>query len=501
MIKVAGYCRVSTDHMDQLNSFESQRLYFHEYIHRQPQWELYAVYADEGVTGTSTAKRTQFNQMIQDAYNGKFQLIITKEVSRFSRNLLDTIAYTRELKAIGVGVFFMNDGFISTDPDAELRLSIMGSIAQEESRKTSSRVKWGQTRQMERGVVFGRSLLGYDVKGGKISVNPEGAELVRLIFQKYTIEGKGTTAIARELQEAGCKTVKGNSFWQDSAIVRILRNEKYAGDLIQKKTITPDYLTHKKKRNMGEEDQVVIRDHHTPIIDRTLWELTQQQLQCRNRKLTAGHSKRYLFSGKIVCGECGSGFIARCKTRKNGTSYRRWACSKANRAPCKIGKQIRDELAEEALKDLLRQLPIDKSWVVSNLEKNICTVSGSRTEPASTLREQLSRAEKKKEACMDAFLSGHLTAEEMKKMKGIYDQEISALQNKIMEFDSPKVEAGLKEMIESIMNCAIRAEPYYKTILQKMIAYKDGRLEILLQHLPHVWTYQIEYRKTKPECP
>ena len=162
MIKVASYCRVSTDHEDQANSFAAQQRYFKEYIHRQPDWELYGIYADEGITGTSTKKRAQFNRMIHDAYSGKFQLILTKEVSRFSRNILDTISYTRELKALGVGVLFVNDGINTLEPDAELRLSIMASIAQEESRKTSSRVKWGQTRQMERGVVFGRSMLGYD---------------------------------------------------------------------------------------------------------------------------------------------------------------------------------------------------------------------------------------------------------------------------------------------------------------------------------------------------
>ena len=240
MIGVASYCRVSTDHEDQANSFESQQRFFREYIDRHPEWELCGVYADEGITGTSTKRRTQFLRMINDAYAGKFKLIVTKEVSRFSRNLLDTIAYTRELKALGIGIIFMNDGFSTLDPDAELRLSIMGSIAQEESRKTSARVKWGQTRQMERGVVFGPSLLGFDVRGGKLTVNDEGAEIVRLIFHKYGVEKKGTSTIARELREAGFRTSTDNVIWSGSHIVKILRNEKYVGDLVQKKTFTPD---------------------------------------------------------------------------------------------------------------------------------------------------------------------------------------------------------------------------------------------------------------------
>ena len=293
MIKVASYCRVSTDRDDQANSFESQQRYIKEYIDRQPDWELYQIYADEGITGTSTKKRAAFNRMISDAHRGKFQLILTKEVSRFSRNILDTITYTRELRTLGVGVVFMNDGINTLEPDAELRLSIMGSLAQEESRKTSSRVKWGQTRRMEQGVVFGRSLLGYDVKDGRLTVNPQGAEIVRLIFYKYGVEKKGTTVIARELREEGYRTHSGNVKWSNSHIVKILKNEKYVGDLVQKKTFTPDYLSHAKKYNHGEEKLVVIRDHHKPIIDRDLWNTVQRELKKRDRngELGAGHSK------------------------------------------------------------------------------------------------------------------------------------------------------------------------------------------------------------------
>ena len=288
MIRVASYCRVSTDQEDQANSFVSQQLYFRQYVQRQPDWELYEIYADEGITGTSTKKRAAFNRMIHDAYMGKFQLIITKEVSRFSRNILDTISFTRELKEIGVGVLFMNDGIHTLDPDAELRLSIMASIAQEESRKTSSRVKWGQTRQMERGVVFGQSLLGYDVKNGKLTVEPEGAALVRLIFHKYGVEKKGTSVIARELQEAGYRTYSGNVKWSTSQIVKMLKNEKYVGDLVQKKTITPDYLTHAKKYNHGEEEMIVIKSHHEPIIDRIQVIPTAMDLAERSNVAHAG---------------------------------------------------------------------------------------------------------------------------------------------------------------------------------------------------------------------
>lgn len=153
--RVAAYCRVSTDKEDQANSFESQQRYFKAYIEREPDWELKEVYADEGITGTNTKKRKAFNRMIEACKNGEIDLIVTKEISRFARNTLDSVGYTRELKKIGLGVIFMNDGTNTLDPDAELRLTIMSSIAQEESRKTSERVKWGQKQRMEQGVVFG----------------------------------------------------------------------------------------------------------------------------------------------------------------------------------------------------------------------------------------------------------------------------------------------------------------------------------------------------------
>ena len=227
--RVAAYCRVSTDNEDQANSFESQQRYFRQYIQCHQEWELFEVFADEGLSGTTTKKRKAFHRMIACAKNGELDLIVTKEISRFARNTLDSISYTRELKKLGVGVIFMNDNINTLDGDAELRLAIMSSIAQEESRRTSERVKWGQKRQMEQGVVFGRSMLGYDVTDGKMTVNPEGAEVVRLIFQKFVREGKGTHVIARELREAGIYPMRVKE-WSNTVILRLLRNEKYCGD-------------------------------------------------------------------------------------------------------------------------------------------------------------------------------------------------------------------------------------------------------------------------------
>lgn len=521
MIKVASYCRVSTDSEDQANSFESQQRYFREYIERHPDWELYEVYADEGITGTSTKKRTQFNRMINDAYLGKFKLIITKEVSRFSRNLLDTIAYTRELKSLGIGVIFMNDGFTSLDPDSELRLSIMGSIAQEESRKTSSRVKWGQTRQMERGVVFGTSLLGYDVCDGKLIINPEGAEIVRLIFQKYGIEKKGTSIIARELREAGFKTYSDNVVWSSSHIIKILHNEKYVGDLVQKKTITLDYLTHAKKYNRGEEELITIRDHHEPIIERELWDTVQEELKKRNRKnSTSGHSNRYVFSGKMVCGECGARFVARSKTRKSGSSYMRWGCYTAstlgvksvdvqgNLIGCDIGKTIRDDLAMEALTKAIKSIPVDWGWIIQNLTNIVNAAVSASDDPmddVQKLEKQIQQIMKKKEATIEAYVSGDLSKEELQHMKALFDERLKPLKERLQACKKAKkptpaqIQSDLQKQIKSIVTCKHIAEPFYKALLEKVVIQKDGTFQISINHIPQVWHFELQYHKTSQE--
>lgn len=514
MIRVASYCRVSTDKEDQANSFEAQQRYFRAYIARQPDWELYEIYADEGITGTSTQKRIQFNRMMNDAYAGRFQLILTKEVSRFSRNILDTISYTRELKSMGIRVIFMNDGINTMDEDAELRLSIMASIAQEESRKISSRVKWGQTRQMERGVVFGRSLLGYDVKNGTLSINPEGAEIVRLIFHKYGVEGKGTTVIARELREAGYRTSTGRATWSNSHIVKILQNEKYVGDLIQKKAYTPDYLTHEKKANHGAEERVILRNHHEPIIDRDLWDTVQGELRKRNRhrEHEAGHSNRYIFSGKIKCGACGASFVARTKKTKNG-SLRRWRCFTVanegrrrvdvcgNIIGCDIGWILRDDMAFDMLRTALRSLDLD-TGAVTNMVTAMAVdairsgedVSREQTEQ---LRQKIEQVGKKKESMLDAFFAGDITADEMRAMKARYDGEQDALWNclKAAEVcesparDDADLYLGIKREILNLLNGQSESVVFYRTLLNHITVFPDRHLELHLNHLTQVFWF------------
>lgn len=319
-LRVAAYCRVSTDQDDQRNSLQSQQRYFDDYMRSQENWESVGVFADEGITGTSTRKRRAFHRMIALAERGEIDLILTKEVSRFARNTVDTLEITRRLKERGVGVLFLVDNIDTRDNDGEFRLSIMASVAQEESRKTSERVRWGQRRQMERGVVFGNnSIYGFDLKGGRLTVREDEAEVVRRIFHKFAVEGKGTHVIARELSEEGIAPPRtATGIWSSTMVLRILRNEKFAGDLLQKKHITKNYLTHKKTLNDGSEEPVYIRAHHEAVVERALFEHAQAELARRAPSVEqrTRYSNRYWCSGRIQCGGCGSRFILRVSRRE-----------------------------------------------------------------------------------------------------------------------------------------------------------------------------------------
>lgn len=447
--KVAAYCRVSTDHEEQANSFESQQRYFTQYIEHHPDWELFEVFADEGISGTSTKKRKEFNRMIACAKNGDFDLIITKEISRFARNTLDSIYYTRDLKKHGVGVIFMNDNINTLDGDAELRLAIMSSIAQEESRKTSERVKWGQKRQMEQGVVFGRSMLGFDVRDGKLYRNEEGARIVRLIFQKFVREGKGTYVIARELREEGIEPVRAKE-WQNTTILRIIRNEKYCGDLVQKKTYTPDFLSHEKKYNRGQEEFVILKDHHEPIISRELFDEANRMLDAKalSQEGKAKYSNRHPFSGKLKCGHCGASYVARYKKRKDGSQYKAWRCfegtkygsphiDKAGRNVGCSGPSIRNEEVIHIMQLVCQNLNFNRKRISENL--------------MSTMEHMIS---------------------------------------KDLMFDKQEFMTDIKKAIDELTGGIAYEDEFYAQILDKMVMNDRDHIDVYLKLLPYKWSFR-----------
>lgn len=521
--RVAAYCRVSTDNEDQANSFESQQRYFKQYIERNPDWELYEIFADEGISGTNTKKRKEFNRMIACAKNGDFDLIITKEISRFARNTLDSIYYTRDLKKHGVGVIFMNDNINTLDGDAELRLAIMSSIAQEESRKTSERVKWGQKRQMEQGVVFGRSMLGYDVENGKMTINEEGAKIVRLIFHKFVNEGKGTHVIARELREEGIRPMRVKE-WQNTVILRIIRNEKYCGDLVQKKTYTPDFLSHEKKYNRGQEEFVIIKDHHEPIISRELFEEANRILDERSlsQEGKAKHSNRYPFSGKIKCGCCGSSYVARYKTRKDGSRYKAWRCNEAakhgsphvdkagNQVGC-TGASIRNEDATHIMFLVTKELKLKQTKIIKNLISIIQSIISMDTTGTDVekLKAQIQTIEDKRSKLIDIYMSGDITKEEFTSARSKCDNEIKELQSVIDSFDKQQsmirqqqeLVQEISDAINEIVGGVEYDDEFYKHILDKMVVNDKDNIDVYLNLLPIKWSYTVAKASKKALAP
>ncbi len=516
--RVAAYCRVSTDNEDQANSFESQQRYFKQYIEQNPDWELYEIFADEGISGTNTKKRKEFNRMIACAKNGDFDLIITKEISRFARNTLDSIYYTRDLKKHGVGVIFMNDNINTLDGDAELRLAIMSSIAQEESRKTSERVKWGQKRQMEQGVVFGRSMLGYDVKNGKMHINEEGAEIVRLIFHKFVNEKKGTHVIARELREAGIQSMRCTKEWQNTVILRILRNEKYCGDLVQKKTYTPDFLSHEKKANLGQEEFIIIKDHHEPIISREMFDKANRILDERSlsQEGKAKYSNRYSFSGKIKCGCCGSSYVARYKTRKDKSRYKAWRCKEAakhgsphidkagNKVGC-TGRSIRNEDAIHIMCLVTKSLKYNKEKIAGNLLAMIKSIISSDVTDTEddNLRLQMKTIEEKRTNLIDLYISGDLTRDEFAAERAKCENEISELLSVIDNTDKQKETLSqqqklvdeMTKTVNELVNGVEYDDEFYKEILDKIVVNDKDHMDVYLNLLSFKWSYTAAKEK------
>lgn len=516
MIKqVAAYCRVSTDSSDQANSLASQENYFREYIERNPKWELSQVFVDSGMTGTSTKKRTAFNQMISEAIAGNFSLILTKEISRFARNTLDSIYYTRKLKEHGVGVIFMNDNINTLDPDAELRLTIMSSIAQEESRKTSDRVKWGQKRRMEQGVVFGRDLLGYDVRGGKLYVNEEGAKIVRLIFHKYVNEGKGTHVIARELQEAGIQTSTYMKQWSKTVILRVLRNEKAVGDLIQKKTITPSYLTHEKKYNKGEEEFVILHNHHEPIISRELFDHAQQELVRRSpsSEQKAKHSNRYCFSGKIKCAVCGSSFVSRTKKRKDGSIYKAWRCYQAATHGSKHTDQcgamvgcscpsVNEDDLKLIMQKIIKSLLFDKKALIKTVGDVAAEVlqTGKKSDDGKSIETKIEALLGKKQGLIELYLAKDITKQEFQQMQKKYEKDLEILKQKCVQQKQQVVllerQAVILDDIIHFLNGIVSGESwddtFYRNLLNNITVSKDNKLTISLNLLPYKWNAVLQ---------
>lgn len=365
-IRVAAYCRVSTDSEEQLTSYNSQVIHYKNLVESNPEWELVDIFADEGISGTQTDKRVEFQRMINEAMEGKIDLIITKSISRFARNTLDTLKYVRMLKDNNVAILFEKENINTMTMNGEMLLVILSSLAQQESESISANVKMGLKMKMKRGELVGfHGCLGYDYNpmDKTLSINEEEAEIVRYIFQRY-IEGAGAYVIAKELTRLKYKTKKGNTTWNEGSVRRIIKNEKYKGDVLLGKTFTVDPLTHRRLENMGEEEQYYKNNNHEPIISEEMFEEAQNLLKVRSSKHNnkgrgEKYSRKYAFSSMIKCGFCGGTAIRRTWHSKSVHEKYVWSCMtsvKQGRKYCQHSKGLDEKEIKTAFVDSFNML-------------------------------------------------------------------------------------------------------------------------------------------------
>lgn len=318
--RVAAYCRVSSDRDEQLNSFDNQVDEWKKRLEQDPSVVLVGIYADEGISGTSEEGRLEFQRLINDARAGKIDKIVTKSISRFARNIQTSINIARELKAIGVEIYFDNEHISTLDPSSEVMFTINAIMAQEEARHISENVKWTFNKNKKEGIpMVSSNLLGYrrDPENPKnLIIIPEEAQIVREIFELYTKE-VGTNEIGRILEKKGYLTRRGKTKWYNSSIEGVITNEKYCGDLILQKSVTVDFLSHKRIKNDGIEEKVYIRNNHEPIVSREVWDKAQL-IYAKNRDRFRGENKdsrkyasKYPLSGMLVCLNCGNTYKRR----------------------------------------------------------------------------------------------------------------------------------------------------------------------------------------------
>lgn len=314
-LRVAAYCRVSTDQEDQLHSFDAQVDYYTKYIEEHENYAMAGIYADEGISGTNTRKREQFKKMIADCEAGKVDLVITKSISRFARNTQDCLMYSRKLKNLGIGIIFEKENINTLDSTGELLFTILSSLAQDESRNISENCKWGIRTKFKNGELHLNTFkfLGYDKdENGRLVINKEEAKTIRRIYEEF-LGGRNPQEIAKGLEEDKVPGCQGQTKWYATTVIGILKNEKHMGDALLQKTYTADFLTKKQVKNNGEITQVYVEGSHKGIIDKETWNAVQEEFERRKRFMEKHGLANYSygaecnpFNSRVFCGKCGS---------------------------------------------------------------------------------------------------------------------------------------------------------------------------------------------------
>lgn len=382
---MAAYCRVSTKQDEQLNSYEVQTQYYTEKINSESKWCLAGIYADKGISGTSTKNRDAFNRMIRDCKKGKIDRIITKSISRFARNTVDCLKYVRMLKEINVDIFFEEQGIHSMDPGAEFYITIYGSIAQSESENISANVRWGKEQAAKEGkVIFSyQHFMGYKRGAdGQPEIVPEEAETIRVIYDRF-LKGDSLITIANYLTEQGILTPMQRTKWNSQTVRSILSNEKYAGDALLQKTYVSNFLTKKVKANNGERAMYYVENNHPAIIEKNTFNKVQEELARRSGKRKVKqvgtktqqgkYSSKYALTELLVCGECGTPY-RRCTWTARGQKKIVWRCISRldyGKKYCKHSPSIEESVLQNAIMNAILKMSKENADVLKTLKSHI----------------------------------------------------------------------------------------------------------------------------------
>lgn len=494
-LRVTFYARVSTDMDAQLNSLDNQVQYYTELIQSKPNWTFVPGYIDEGISGGTTKKRDDFNRMIADAKAGRFDIIITKEISRFSRSTLDSIKYTQELLDYNVGVLFQNDNINTLDSDSEFRLVVMAGVAQDEIRKLSERIKFGFRQSIKNGRVLGNDkLYGYDKKNCVMTINEEEAEIVRRVFDLYANHGLGTRKISQKLTEMGYTSREGNAF-NTLTIRHILENPKYKGWYCGNKTQSLDYRT-KKKVFLDESEWVMYPDHTIPaIVSEELWDRANALYKERSRQMKehssgASYHNRYPYSGKIYCEEHGTTFHRQTLESSKGTKEV-WQCKvyrTKGRAACSA-PQVRSAELDQVMAQIFTEMMKDKNAIIDALLTVLRSVPQEvdYSRAKGRVEEEIAAVNAKKDRLLELSMADALTVAEFKQRNDAFNQQLRELEAQLMTIQTEQ-----QRQEDSAMDME-----KIRQVLDRELSFQDG----INSHLVAAILEQIVVKKesTKQE--
>ena len=496
-LRVCFYARVSTDKDEQLHSLQSQISFFNDYISKVPNWCFIGSYIDEGISGTQVKKRDEFLRMTRDAKKHKFDLILTKEISRFSRSTLDSIKYTQELLSNGVGVYFLNDNINTILPDSELRLTIMSSIAQDEVRKLSERVSFGMKRSIDNGVVLGCSnIYGYVKDKGKLVIDDEQAKMIKIIFDRYANTTDGLSKISRYLFSLGYKSRNGKRI-DTTILTRIIENPKYKGYYCGHKSKVLDYRTKQKKR-LNESDWIIYKDYENvpPIVSEELWERANVKLKERQDSFTnrtinkVVFQNRYTYSGKIYCG-CHNLTYHRSSAgkRKNNPVWECQVYRKESLKGCSNPRVFEFEL-DEVFKDMFNKLFKRKNTIFDEILsecKNYLETNNSELN-TKNLESKIIVLNNKKDKLLELVIEEYLSKEDYKKQVDLINEDLTIYQTKMNELKSNKkdknnIENKISEIKNALEKCLEDNECYsdvFNELIDRIIVHKQNDKQIKL---------------------